>query len=383
MTDQPQTSQNAAIDKERLRQKYLEERDKRLRPDGNDQYLRVAGQLAHYLDDPYTPRHRARAEDRPRHRRLHRRRLRRARHRRAAEGGRHRRRPHHREGRRLRRHLVLEPLPGRAVRHGVDSSTCRCSKRPATCRPRSTRTRRRSSSTASASASSTASTTTRCSTPRSTTSSGTRHNRAGSSAPTAATSSPRSSSAWAPGRCTCRSCPASPASSPSRATRSTPAAGTTTTPAATRRARRWTSWPTSASASSAPAPRPCSACRTSRAACKELYVFQRTPSSVDVRDNAPTDPEWFAEIATPGWQQRWLENFTANQTGGSADEDLVQDGWTDLSRRIRAKIMDAAAERAAPRRRCWRRSRTPTSRRWRRSAPGSTRSSGPRDGRRT
>ncbi|MEV4898933.1 NAD(P)/FAD-dependent oxidoreductase, partial [Nonomuraea sp. NPDC055795] len=45
-------------------------------------------------------------------------------------------------------------------------------------------------------------------------------------------------------------------------------------------------------------------------ACAELYVFQRTPSSVDVRDNRPTDPEWFAGIATPGWQRRWLENFT-------------------------------------------------------------------------
>src|SRR5438105_15584274 len=55
MSDQPRASQNASIDKERLRQKYLEERNKRLRPDGNDQYLRVAGQLAHYLDDPYTP----------------------------------------------------------------------------------------------------------------------------------------------------------------------------------------------------------------------------------------------------------------------------------------------------------------------------------------
>ncbi|WP_404465165.1 flavin-containing monooxygenase [Bradyrhizobium elkanii] len=74
-------------------------------------------------------------------------------------------------------------------------------------------------------------------------------------------------------------------------------------------------------------------------ACKELYVFQRTPSSVDVRGNGPIDPDWFAEIATPGWQQRWLENFTANQAGGSAEEDLVQDGWTDLSKRIRAKIM--------------------------------------------
>lgn len=74
-------------------------------------------------------------------------------------------------------------------------------------------------------------------------------------------------------------------------------------------------------------------------ACRELYVVQRTPSSVDVRANAPIDPEWFASIATPGWQQRWLENFTANQAGGTADEDLVQDGWTDLSRRIRSKIL--------------------------------------------
>jgi cation diffusion facilitator CzcD-associated flavoprotein CzcO len=72
---------------------------------------------------------------------------------------------------------------------------------------------------------------------------------------------------------------------------------------------------------------------------KELYVFQRTPSSVDVRDNRPTDPEWFAEMATPGWQQRWLENFTANQTGGQADQDLVMDGWTDIARRVRSRIM--------------------------------------------
>ena len=79
-------------------------------------------------------------------------------------------------------------------------------------------------------------------------------------------------------------------------------------------------------------------------AAKELYVFQRTPSSVDVRANAPTDPEWFKTIATPGWQQRWLENFTANQTGGMAEEDLVMDGWTDLSRRIREKIASLPRE---------------------------------------
>ena len=73
-------------------------------------------------------------------------------------------------------------------------------------------------------------------------------------------------------------------------------------------------------------------------ACKELYVFQRTPSSVDVRGNHPIDPGWFAAVASPGWQQRWLENFTANQAGGNADEDLVMDGWTDIARRIKAKV---------------------------------------------
>src|SRR4029453_554619 len=60
ITDQPQDLQpkglqSSPIDKERLRHKYLEERNKRLRPDGNDQYIEVKGQLAHYLDDPYTP----------------------------------------------------------------------------------------------------------------------------------------------------------------------------------------------------------------------------------------------------------------------------------------------------------------------------------------
>jgi cyclohexanone monooxygenase len=73
-------------------------------------------------------------------------------------------------------------------------------------------------------------------------------------------------------------------------------------------------------------------------ACGELYVFQRTPSSVDVRGNQPTDPRWFASMATPGWQERWLANFTANQSGASADVDLVMDGWTDIARRIRARI---------------------------------------------
>jgi cation diffusion facilitator CzcD-associated flavoprotein CzcO len=72
---------------------------------------------------------------------------------------------------------------------------------------------------------------------------------------------------------------------------------------------------------------------------KHLYVFQRTPSSVDARFNAPMDPAWFASIATPGWQERWLKNFADNQAGGFAEEDLVMDGWTDIARRIKARII--------------------------------------------
>ena len=83
-------------------------------------------------------------------------------------------------------------------------------------------------------------------------------------------------------------------------------------------------------------------------ACRELRVIQRTPSSVDVRANHPIDPAWFATINTPGWQDRWLHNFTANQTGGMVEEDLVMDGWTDLARRVRSKMMSIPAEEFTP-----------------------------------
>ena len=83
------------------------------------------------------------------------------------------------------------------------------------------------------------------------------------------------------------------------------------------------------------------------AASGELFVFQRTPSSVDVRDNKPIDPQWFAEVATPGWQQRWLENFVANMAATELpEENLVDDGWTDLAKRIRGRI---AEPRSGPR----------------------------------
>jgi cation diffusion facilitator CzcD-associated flavoprotein CzcO len=73
---------------------------------------------------------------------------------------------------------------------------------------------------------------------------------------------------------------------------------------------------------------------------QELYVFQRTPSAIDERNNHDIDPAWFATLE-PGWQKRWLLNFCTLQTLGFADEDLVQDGWTDIAQRIRDRIVEA------------------------------------------
>ena len=66
---------------------------------------------------------------------------------------------------------------------------------------------------------------------------------------------------------------------------------------------------------------------------EHLYVFQRTPSSVDVRGNRPTDPTWAASLA-PGWQQERIDNFGILVSGGYAEVDLVSDGWTDIIRRL-------------------------------------------------
>ena len=79
----------------------------------------------------------------------------------------------------------------------------------------------------------------------------------------------------------------------------------------------------------------------------ELFVFQRTPSSIDIRNNHTIDPEWFASLG-PGWQQKWLTNFVTLQTGGFADEDLVMDGWTDISKRIRDRVVSLVMQGMQP-----------------------------------
>jgi cyclohexanone monooxygenase len=66
---------------------------------------------------------------------------------------------------------------------------------------------------------------------------------------------------------------------------------------------------------------------------EHLYVFQRTPSSVDVRGNSPTDPSW-AKSLKPGWQQERITNFNVLVGGGYQEVDLVNDGWTDIITRL-------------------------------------------------
>lgn len=68
-------------------------------------------------------------------------------------------------------------------------------------------------------------------------------------------------------------------------------------------------------------------------AVKELLVFQRTPSTVDVRGNRPTDPNW-SESLQDGWQRRRIENFQLLTAGGEADEDLVDDAWTSIVKKL-------------------------------------------------
>ncbi|MCH1514966.1 MAG: NAD(P)/FAD-dependent oxidoreductase [Acidimicrobiales bacterium] len=64
-------------------------------------------------------------------------------------------------------------------------------------------------------------------------------------------------------------------------------------------------------------------------ASKHLYVFQRTPSSVDFRGNRPTDAEWAGSLE-PGWHKERMENFNNLVSGIPQEVDLVDDCWTDL-----------------------------------------------------
>ncbi|HWC82311.1 MAG TPA: NAD(P)/FAD-dependent oxidoreductase [Pseudonocardiaceae bacterium] len=68
---------------------------------------------------------------------------------------------------------------------------------------------------------------------------------------------------------------------------------------------------------------------------RHLYVFQRTPNAVAVRDNRPTAPDWAAGLE-PGWQRRRMENFTRVTAGAETELDLVEDGWTEVALELTA-----------------------------------------------
>lgn len=73
-----------------------------------------------------------------------------------------------------------------------------------------------------------------------------------------------------------------------------------------------------------------------------LCVFQRTPSAIDVRGNKPTDPEW-ARSLRPGWQRERNHNFAAILSAIPQAEDLVKDGWTDLFKAL-GELLNKPAE---------------------------------------
>jgi cyclohexanone monooxygenase len=80
---------------------------------------------------------------------------------------------------------------------------------------------------------------------------------------------------------------------------------------------------------------------------KQLYVVQRTPASVEPRGNAPTDPQWVKTLK-PGWQKARRYNFVSLTAGIPQPEDLVNDGWTEAVRNIGGFFQTAAITNVTP-----------------------------------
>jgi cation diffusion facilitator CzcD-associated flavoprotein CzcO len=72
---------------------------------------------------------------------------------------------------------------------------------------------------------------------------------------------------------------------------------------------------------------------------KHLYVVQRTPSSVDERPNPITDPSWVKSLE-PGWQQQRKANFhrAAMEFLAPGETDLICDIWTEITRNLHAEL---------------------------------------------
>lgn len=72
---------------------------------------------------------------------------------------------------------------------------------------------------------------------------------------------------------------------------------------------------------------------------KEFFVLQRTPSCVDTRRNSPTDPEWVKTLK-PGWQAARRANFHrgANECLLRGEKDLIGDIWTEVNCNLAAEL---------------------------------------------
>ncbi|MFK8051258.1 MAG: flavin-containing monooxygenase [Halioglobus sp.] len=75
------------------------------------------------------------------------------------------------------------------------------------------------------------------------------------------------------------------------------------------------------------------------ASAKSLHVFQRTPSSISERNNQNTDPSWLGTQKL-GWQHERRTNFESLMTGKPVKEDLVSDGWTEAFRRMFGQLQE-------------------------------------------
>ena len=77
------------------------------------------------------------------------------------------------------------------------------------------------------------------------------------------------------------------------------------------------------------------------ASAAQLYVFQRTPSSIDLRNNQATDPDWLAS-QKHGWHDARRRNFESLMAGVPVKQDLVNDGWTEAFRLLFGTVRDKA-----------------------------------------
>lgn len=72
---------------------------------------------------------------------------------------------------------------------------------------------------------------------------------------------------------------------------------------------------------------------------EKLYVIQRTPSSVDLRNNSETDPEWAASLE-PGWQAERQKRFGETLLGGAFYPEFADDGWTRMIQNLQGLMTE-------------------------------------------